>query len=69
MATGSGKTLIMHCNYRQTRKYFKEAENILLITPNEGLSRQHYDSFKRAESMQNFIPAAKKVSKPKTVRC
>ncbi len=48
MATGSGKTLIMHCNYRQTRKYFKEAENILLITPNEGLSRQHYDSFKKS---------------------
>ncbi len=41
MATGSGKTLIMHCNYWQITKYFREWENIILITPNEGLSRQH----------------------------
>lgn len=45
MATGSGKTLIMHCNYWQVIKYFKEWENIILVTPNEGLSRQHYESF------------------------
>ncbi len=45
MATGSGKTLIMHCNYWQITKYFKEWENIILVTPNEGLSRQHYESF------------------------
>ena len=45
MATGSGKTLIMHCNYWQITKYFREWENIILITPNEGLSRQHYESF------------------------
>jgi len=46
MATGSGKTLIMHCNYLQATKYFKnDWENIILITPNEGLSRQHYKSF------------------------
>jgi len=46
MATGSGKTLIMHCNYWQAVKYFKnDWENVILITPNEGLSRQHYESF------------------------
>jgi len=46
MATGSGKTLIMHCNFWQATKYFKnDWENIILITPNEGLSRQHYESF------------------------
>jgi len=45
MATGSGKTLIMHCNFWQAQKYFEEWENIILITPNEGLSRQHYDDF------------------------
>ncbi|WKZ69728.1 MAG: DEAD/DEAH box helicase family protein [Melioribacteraceae bacterium] len=45
MATGSGKTLIMHCNYWQIRKYFKDWENIILITPNEGMSQQHYESF------------------------
>ncbi|UAB82413.1 DEAD/DEAH box helicase family protein [Marixanthomonas sp. SCSIO 43207] len=44
MATGSGKTLLMHCNYWQITNYFKEWENIILITPNEGLSRQHYES-------------------------
>ena len=44
MATGSGKTLLMHCNYWQIIRYNKNWENIILITPNEGLSRQHYES-------------------------
>ena len=42
MATGSGKTLILHINYRQFLHYNREMlDNILLITPNEGLSEQH----------------------------
>lgn len=42
MATGSGKTLIMHVNYRQFLHYNKQPlDNVLLITPNEGLSDQH----------------------------
>jgi len=42
MATGSGKTLIMHLNYRQFLHYNNELlDNILLITPNEGISEQH----------------------------
>ena len=42
MATGSGKTLILHLNYHQFRHYNKEPlDNVLLITPNEGLSEQH----------------------------
>jgi len=42
MATGSGKTLIMHINYRQFLHYNNlPLDNILLITPNEGLSDQH----------------------------
>ena len=42
MATGSGKTLILHINYRQFLHYNRETlDNILLITPNEGLSEQH----------------------------
>ena len=42
MATGSGKTLIMHINYRQFLQYNDQPlDNILLITPNEGLSVQH----------------------------
>ncbi len=46
MATGSGKTLIMHINYWQYLHYSKaQPDNILLITPNEGLSRQHLEEF------------------------
>ncbi|RMD62700.1 restriction endonuclease subunit R, partial [Candidatus Parcubacteria bacterium] len=42
MATGSGKTLILHLNYYQFLHYNREPlNNILLITPNEGLSEQH----------------------------
>jgi len=44
MATGSGKTLLMHLNYRQFLHHYREhLDNILLITPNEGLTRQHLD--------------------------
>jgi hypothetical protein len=47
MATGSGKTLIMHINYRQILKYSRNNwDNIILITPNEGLSKQHYEELK-----------------------
>lgn len=42
MATGSGKTLLMHLNYHQFLHYNRQPiDNILLITPNEGLSEQH----------------------------
>jgi superfamily II DNA or RNA helicase len=46
-STGSGKTLLMHCNVRQfeyyARKYgrHKEITRAILITPNERLSEQH----------------------------
>ena len=44
MATGSGKTLLMHLNYRQYLQYNREPlDSILLVTPNEGLSQQHLD--------------------------
>ncbi len=47
MATGSGKTLIMHINYWQILKYSKnDWDNIILITPNEGLSKQHYEELR-----------------------
>ncbi len=49
MATGSGKTLIMHINSLQFHKYNKkEIDNILLITPNEGLSRQHLEELRKS---------------------
>ncbi|MCG7932076.1 MAG: DEAD/DEAH box helicase family protein [Candidatus Thiodiazotropha lotti] len=46
-ATGSGKTLIMHANILQYQHYLKRYGNtkdlgrIILLTPNEGLTRQH----------------------------
>ena len=47
MATGSGKTLIMHINYWQILKYSgNNWDNIILITPNEGLSKQHYEELR-----------------------
>ncbi|AEF93526.1 type III restriction protein res subunit [Desulfotomaculum nigrificans CO-1-SRB] len=50
-ATGSGKTLLMHVNILQYRHYLalhgreKELNRIILLTPNEGLSRQHEEEF------------------------
>ncbi|MYB01195.1 restriction endonuclease subunit R [Candidatus Poribacteria bacterium] len=44
MATGAGKTLIMHINYHQFLHYCKDKEtldHIILITLKEGLSEQH----------------------------
>ena len=44
MATGGGKTLLLHLHYRQFMHYNqKPLDNILLITPNEGLSQQHLE--------------------------
>ena len=51
-ATGSGKTLLMHVNILQYTHYFKAAKRtdsrlslnkIIVLTPNEGLSKQHYE--------------------------
>jgi hypothetical protein len=59
MATGSGKTLLLHLNYYQYLHYCTgesasrpPLDNILLITPNEGLSEQHL-----AELAASGIPA------------
>ena len=42
MATGAGKTLIMHINYHQYLHYCKDKlDHVVLITPNAGLSEQH----------------------------
>jgi Type III restriction enzyme, res subunit len=47
-ATGSGKTLLLHVNIRQYLHYFQSGnsevypDKIILLTPNEGLSRQHF---------------------------
>src|SRR3990170_4999793 len=64
MATGSGKTLLLHVNLWQVLHYLErsrhpeslvrrpdgrhEFESIILITPNEGLSQQHLEEFQRS---------------------
>ena len=51
MATGSGKTLVMHANIFQFQLYLarhgrqRELNRIILLTPNEGLSQQHLREF------------------------
>jgi hypothetical protein len=50
MATGSGKTLLMHVNILQYQHYLnlkggKPVNRVILLTPNEGLSHQHLEEF------------------------
>jgi hypothetical protein len=53
-ATGSGKTLLMHVNILQYQHYVdlhgrrRDLNRIILLTPNEGLSRQHLEEFRAA---------------------
>lgn len=53
-ATGSGKTLLMHANILQYQFYLekygrmRDLNRIILLTPNEGLSRQHLSEFQAA---------------------
>ncbi|GEM82200.1 DEAD/DEAH box helicase family protein [Meiothermus hypogaeus] len=54
MATGSGKTLLMHAHILQYRRFLethgraRELSRIILLTPNEGLSQQHLREFEKA---------------------
>ena len=54
MATGSGKTLLMHANILQYKHALavhgqkRKLNRILLLTPNEGLSQQHLREFETA---------------------
>lgn len=54
MATGSGKTLLMHAHILQYRRFLvvhgrsREMNRIILLTPNEGLSKQHLREFESA---------------------
>lgn len=55
MATGSGKTLLMQMNILQYQFYHerlggrKDLNRIIVLTPNEGLSRQHLCEFEKSE--------------------
>lgn len=54
-ATGSGKTLMMHINILQYKHYLTltgkdhEMNKVILVTPNEGLSRQHLVEFAKSD--------------------
>lgn len=54
MATGSGKTFVMHANILQYQHHLerhgrrRELNRILLVTPNEGLSQQHMREYAEA---------------------
>ncbi|WP_291068765.1 MULTISPECIES: DEAD/DEAH box helicase family protein [unclassified Empedobacter] len=57
-ATGSGKTLLMHINIKQylhyANHYNQHHQNkVLLITPNEGLTKQHLEEFKLSDIRAN----------------
>lgn len=59
-ATGSGKTLIMHVNIKQylhyANQYNQHHQNkVLLITPNEGLSKQHLEEFQLSDINSNIF--------------
>jgi hypothetical protein len=60
-ATGSGKTLLMHINILQYQHYQKlhgrknQLNQIILLTPNEGLSLQHRDEFRLSGMMADLF--------------
>ncbi|MFG6591151.1 DEAD/DEAH box helicase family protein [Sulfitobacter sp. 1A12157] len=53
-ATGSGKTLLLHVNILQYLHYFQAGnshlfpDRVIMLTPNEGLSRQHLEEFRQS---------------------
>ncbi|VEG13326.1 DEAD/DEAH box helicase family protein [Moraxella cuniculi] len=59
-ATGSGKTLLMHVNILQYLHYFKagksaKPDKIIVLTPNEGLSRQHKEELELSGFSASFF--------------
>ncbi|MFU2127376.1 DEAD/DEAH box helicase family protein [Gallibacterium anatis] len=55
-ATGSGKTLLMHVNILQYQHYCPEKiDQIILLTPNEGLSHQHLQEFLNSGFQATFF--------------
>lgn len=60
-ATGSGKTLILHVNILQFQHYIKkynkqkDFNRIILITPNEGLSKQHKEELELSNISANYF--------------
>jgi len=70
MATGSGKTLLMHINYHQFLRYEPDpGDNLLLITPNEGLSAQHLEELRLSSvPAQPFLAGDLPLDQPYALR-
>ena len=70
MATGSGKTLLLHINYHQFLRYQRDpGDNLLLITPNEGLSAQHLEELRLSSVPAQPFPAGDPpIGQPHTLR-
>ncbi len=59
-ATGSGKTLLMHVNILQYLHYFQagksaKPDKVIVLTPNEGLSRQHKEELELSGFSASFF--------------
>ena len=58
-ATGSGKTLLMHVNVLQylhyAEKHRRRPNRVILITPNEGLTNQHLEEFRKSNIGANVF--------------
>ncbi|MBV9216217.1 MAG: DEAD/DEAH box helicase family protein, partial [Acidobacteria bacterium] len=74
MATGSGKTLVMHANILQYRFYLekhgktRDLNRIILLTPNEGLTEQHRKEFEASGIYaERFTKDGQKLFTGKTV--
>lgn len=69
-ATGSGKTLLLHVNIKQYLHYFQAGQGssypdkIILLTPNEGLSRQHLEELKQSGFAAQYFNKNQTLSYP-----
>ncbi len=69
MATGSGKTLLLHINYRQFLRYQPDAgENILLITTSALLSEQHMNELRASDIPATNYADSAAIGVPNPVR-
>jgi hypothetical protein len=64
MATGSGKTLIMHINLWQFQRYNKgkhklDYDNIILVTANDDMTDQHLEDLARSGIEADFFDGTK----------
>ena len=71
LATGAGKTLLLHVHYWQLLHYLEKGRekealapqgrfgNILLLVPNEGLAQQHLQDLERSGIPARYLPEVK----------